>query len=91
MRSTTVARSGGSARLPPLPELMVLGELAQTAADGNSDVGLDEVGHVMASRFVELASGRKQRKIDRGPARPPPRGGSRTLDRRQFASRHYAR
>ena len=48
--------------LPPLPELMVLGELAQTAADGNSDVGLDEVGHVMASRFVELASGRKQRR-----------------------------
>ena len=48
--------------LPPLPELMVLDELAQTAADGNSDVGLDEVGHVMASRFVDLASGRKQRR-----------------------------
>src|SRR5258705_7599549 len=27
--------------LPPLPELMVLGELAQAAADGASDVGLD--------------------------------------------------
>jgi len=48
--------------LPPLPELMVLGELAQTAADGSSDVGLDEVGHVLASRFVEIASGRKPRK-----------------------------
>jgi AraC-like DNA-binding protein len=47
---------------PPLPELMVLGELAQTAADGNSDVGLDEVGHLMAARFVEAASGRKARK-----------------------------
>jgi hypothetical protein len=28
---------------PPLPELMVLGELAQAAADGRSDIGLDEV------------------------------------------------
>ena len=44
--------------VPPLPELMVLGELAQTAAGGNSDVGLDEVGHLFASRFVDVASGR---------------------------------
>jgi AraC-like DNA-binding protein len=42
---------------PPLPELMVLGELAQAAADGRSDVGLDEVGHAFASRFVEAMSG----------------------------------
>src|SRR5476649_214650 len=33
---------------PPLPELMVLGELAQAAAEGRSDVGLDEVGQVFA-------------------------------------------
>src|ERR1700742_627906 len=39
--------------VPPLPELVVLGELAQTAADGSSDVGLDEVGHAFAARFVE--------------------------------------
>ena len=45
--------------VPPLPELMVLGELGQTAADGNSDVGLDEVGHLLASRFVEAVSGRR--------------------------------
>jgi AraC-like DNA-binding protein len=44
--------------VPPLPELMVLGELAQTAAAGNSDVGLDEVGHLFASRFVDVVSGR---------------------------------
>jgi AraC-like DNA-binding protein len=43
---------------PPLPELMVLGELAQAAADGRSDVGLDEVGQWFASRFVEVVSGR---------------------------------
>jgi AraC-like DNA-binding protein len=44
--------------VPPLPELMVLGELAQAAAEGRSDVGLDEVGQVLASRFVEVVSGR---------------------------------
>src|SRR3954465_2244245 len=43
---------------PPLPQLMVLGELAQAAADGSSDVGLDEVGQVLASRFVEVVSGK---------------------------------
>jgi len=45
---------------PPLPELMVLGELAQSAADGRSDVGLDEVGQLFASRFVEVVSGRSR-------------------------------
>ena len=46
---------------PPLPELMVLGELAQAAADGRSDIGLDEVGQLFASRFVEVVSGRPHR------------------------------
>lgn len=46
---------------PPLPELMVLGELAQAAADGRSDLGLDEVGQLFASRFVEVVSGRRQK------------------------------
>ena len=45
---------------PPLPELMVLGELAQAAACGRSDVGLDEVGALFASRFVEVVSGRSR-------------------------------
>ncbi len=44
--------------VPPLPELMVLGELAQAAVDGRSDVGLDEIGQLFASRFVEVVSGR---------------------------------
>ena len=43
---------------PPLPELVVLGELAQSAADGSSDIGLDEIGQVLASRFVEVVSGK---------------------------------
>jgi len=46
---------------PPLPELVVLGELAQSAADGNSDIGLDEIGHVLASRFVEVVSGKPRK------------------------------
>jgi AraC-like DNA-binding protein len=48
---------------PPLPELMVLGELAQAAADGRSDVGLDEIGQIFASRFVEIVSGRLQKPL----------------------------
>jgi len=40
---------------------VVLGELAQSAADGSSDIGLDEIGQVLASRFVEVVSG-SQRK-----------------------------
>jgi AraC-like DNA-binding protein len=46
---------------PPLPELMVFGELAQAAAEGNSDIGLDEIGQIFASRFVEVVSGRAQK------------------------------
>ena len=49
--------------VPPLPELMVLGELAQAAAEGTSDVGLDEVGLLFAARFVEVVSGRKPRPL----------------------------
>lgn len=40
---------------------MVLGELAQAAANGGSDVGLDEAGHLLAHRFVELVSGRARK------------------------------
>lgn len=49
--------------VPPLPELMVLGELAQTAADGNSDLGLDEVGQTLAGRFVEIVSGIQRKQV----------------------------
>jgi AraC-like DNA-binding protein len=63
--------------VPPVPELMVLGELAQAAAEGRSDVGLDEVGMLFATRFVELASGRK-----RGSTGVLPPGG-RARDRRR--------
>ena len=58
---TEVWRVGAA---PPLPESMVLGELAQAAADGRSDVGLDEVGQLFASRFVEVVSGRSREPLD---------------------------
>jgi len=64
-----VWRTGG---VPPLPELMVLGELAQSAAEGASDVGLDEVGLAFAARFADLTTGR-----DRKP------GDGRARDRRR--------
>lgn len=57
-------RQGG---LPPLPETMMLGELAQAAAEGRSDIGLDEIGHVFAARFVEFIAGRKAAPADGTP------------------------
>jgi AraC-like DNA-binding protein len=57
---TEVWRTGAA---PPLPELMVLGELAQAAADGRSDIGLDEVGQLFANRFVEVVSGRPREQV----------------------------
>jgi AraC family transcriptional regulator len=58
--------------LPPLPELMVLGELAQAAAEGRSHVGLDELGWWFAARFVEIASGHATKPV-----------ATRALDRRR--------
>ncbi|TMA82751.1 MAG: helix-turn-helix transcriptional regulator [Deltaproteobacteria bacterium] len=49
--------------LPPLSELMVIGALAQAAAEGGIDLGLDEVGLLFAARFVEVVSGRKPRPL----------------------------
>jgi AraC-like DNA-binding protein len=55
-----VWRAGG---LPPMPALTVLGELAQAAATGESDVGLEEAGTALAARFVELVSGRTREPV----------------------------
>lgn len=46
--------------MPPLPELMVWGELAQSVAAGDSDIGLDEAALAFAARFVDIASGEKR-------------------------------
>jgi AraC family transcriptional regulator len=54
--------------VPAIPELMVVGELAQAIAAGRADVGLDEVGIAMVARFVGLVSGRTRRPVG-APAR----------------------
>jgi len=57
------ASASVSRGLPPLAELVVMGELAQAAAQGRSDIGLDELGWVFPARFVEVASGKKQQSM----------------------------
>jgi len=44
--------------LPPIPELMVIAELAQAAAEGRSDLALDEVGMLFSARFAEVVADR---------------------------------
>ncbi len=57
--------------VPPLPDLVVFGELAQMAAEGRSDVGLDEAGMLLANRFAEVVRGRSA--PSPRPARPEDR------------------
>jgi len=56
-----------AASLPPLAELVVLGELAQAAASGRSDVGVEEVGLLLAARFLALVTGRQSALPAAGP------------------------
>jgi AraC-like DNA-binding protein len=62
--------------VPPLSELIVLGELARGIARGRSDVGLDEVGMLFAARFAELVSPGKRRM----PRAPGPRDRRRAVE-----------
>jgi len=43
--------------VPPLPALMVVGELAQAAIAGRTDIAVDEVGMLLAHRFTALTTG----------------------------------
>lgn len=47
--------------VPPTPELMVYGELAQAAGRGDSDIGVDEAAILFVSRFIETTSGKTQK------------------------------
>ena len=53
---TKLWRKGG---VPPLPELIVLGELAQAAAERRSDVALDEAGLLFVHRFAQAVGDRE--------------------------------
>jgi AraC-like DNA-binding protein len=61
--------------LPPLPELIVLGELASLAAVGATDLGVDEVGLNFAARLVEASGGR-----GRNGVRPRPQDRRRAVE-----------
>src|SRR5262245_45793906 len=49
--------------VPPTPELMVMGELAQAAAQGRGDISLEEAGLMFVSRFADVVSGRRARPV----------------------------
>ena len=49
--------------VPPVAPLAVLGSLAQSVADGGTDLGLEEAGMLLASRFVDLTRGERRRPI----------------------------
>jgi AraC family transcriptional regulator len=49
--------------LPPLAEMMVIGELALSTSEGRTGIALDEVGVMLGARFVSLLSGRDRAKV----------------------------
>jgi AraC-like DNA-binding protein len=49
--------------VPPTPELIVMGELAQAAAQGRSDISLEEAGLMFMARFADVVSGRRARPV----------------------------
>lgn len=69
----------------PLPELVVLGELAQSAAEGRSDLGLDEIGLLLAARFVDTMAGRP-----RGPVHESARDRRRAVESALWIDAHSA-
>ncbi len=52
-----------SGALPPVVELGVLGERAQAAAEGRSDLDIAEAGTLLAGRFLHLVSGKPLRPV----------------------------
>ena len=53
-----------SGALPPVPELMVLGELAQAVAEGRAVAGLDEVAWCFLERFIGLGFSAPARRFE---------------------------
>lgn len=76
-------QTGGVA---PLPDLVVLGELAQAAAEGRSEVGVEEAGMLFAGRFAALVSGRTRRA-----APAPARDRRRAVDAARWMDAHSHR
>ena len=57
-----------SGSLPPLPEMMMIGELAQAATAGGIDFGLDELGWLFPARCARLMTGARPGAPDAGAA-----------------------
>ena len=77
--------------LPPMPELMVLAELADAAAARRSEIALDEAGLLMAARFMEVAgdaSAAKSAMSDRKPAINPARDRRRAVEAALWLDQH---
>ncbi len=49
--------------VPPIAPLAVAGVLAQSIADGDAVLGLDEAGMLLAARFVDLTRGQQRRPV----------------------------
>jgi len=71
--------------LPPVADMVVLGELAQAVAEGRSEVGLDEVGLAFAGKLVALAGGRT-----RSAGEPPARDRRRAVRAALWLDEHAA-
>jgi AraC-like DNA-binding protein len=77
--------------LPPMPELMVLAELADSAARRRSNVALDEACLMMAARFVEVAgeaTSAKSIASDKRPAINPARDRRRAVEAALWLEEH---
>lgn len=71
--------------IPPLAELMILGELAQAVTRGSSDIGLDEIGMMLAARLVDVVS----KDTKRAPSiRVRPRDGRRVVEAALWIDEH---
>lgn len=69
--------------VPPRAELVVLGELAESTAAGHGELSLIEVGMLLASRFVALATGERD-----PPMRPSASDRRRAVNAALFLEAH---
>jgi AraC family transcriptional regulator len=72
-----------SIAVPPLAKLVVLAERAQAAARGADAAGADELGLLLAERFVAIASGRRRRAM-----KPSPRDRARAVRAAEWIEAH---
>src|SRR5262249_18890664 len=89
MAPATVQEGGGGAAarrpggVPPPPALIVLGELGPAAVEGGVDVALDEIGMLLASRFVAVVSHQSRMSSE-----APHRDRGRAVDAAQWLDAH---